>query len=74
VDFQAIDGAPVHTLFTLVSPTVRAHLHLLSRLAFCLRDKHLRSILEEEAGRDVILEGFREVEAELPVRTEEARS
>src|SRR6266850_4627523 len=32
VDFGAIDGQPVTTLFTLISPTVRAHLHLLSRL------------------------------------------
>jgi mannitol/fructose-specific phosphotransferase system IIA component (Ntr-type) len=38
VDFGALDGQPVNTLFTLISPTVRAHLHLLSRLAFTLRD------------------------------------
>ena len=29
IDFGALDGQPVHTLFTIVSPTVRAHLHLL---------------------------------------------
>jgi len=73
VDFGALDGAPVHTLFTLVSPTVRAHLHLLSRLAFCLRDPHLREMLAEQASRDVILAAFREVEADLPVRVQEAR-
>jgi PTS system nitrogen regulatory IIA component len=28
VDFGAIDGKPVHALFSLISPTVRAHLHL----------------------------------------------
>ena len=32
VDFGALDGKPVHALFSLISPTVRAHLHLLSRL------------------------------------------
>ena len=37
IEFGAIDGMPVHTLFTLVSPTVRAHLHLLSRLTYGLR-------------------------------------
>jgi PTS system nitrogen regulatory IIA component len=36
VDFAALDGLPVTMLFTLVNPTVRAHLHLLSRLAFIL--------------------------------------
>src|ERR1035438_4473267 len=38
IDFGAIDGKPVTTLFTLISPTVRAHLHLLSRLGFVLRN------------------------------------
>ena len=36
VDFGALDGQPVTTLFTLISPTVRAHLYLLSRLGFAL--------------------------------------
>lgn len=36
VAFGAPDGEPVHTLFTLVSPTVSTHLKLLSRLAFAL--------------------------------------
>ena len=38
IDFEAFDGQPVDTLFSLISPTVRAHLHLLSRLSFALRD------------------------------------
>lgn len=38
IEFGAIDGKPVHTLFTIVSPTIRTHLALLSRLAFALRD------------------------------------
>ena len=28
IEFDAIDGQPVHTLFTLVSPTVRIHLYM----------------------------------------------
>ncbi len=66
IDFKALDGKPVHILFTLVSPTVKGHLHLLSRIAFCLRDPTLRALLTEPAGREVLLQGFREVEAELP--------
>ena len=38
IEFGAIDGQPVHTLFTIVSPTIKTHLALLSRLAFALRD------------------------------------
>ena len=38
VDYGALDGKPVNTVFSLISPTVRAHLRLLSRLSFALQD------------------------------------
>jgi len=38
IPFNALDGKPVHTLFTIVSPASRTHLHLLSRLSYALRD------------------------------------
>lgn len=69
VEFGALDGKPVHILFTLVSPTVKGHLHLLSRIAYCLRDTGLRQLLAEPAGREVLLQRFREVEAKLPAAT-----
>jgi nitrogen PTS system EIIA component len=62
VEFDAIDGKPVHTLFTLVSPTVRAHLHLLSRLTFGLRLPQFISPVSEQAGRDALLAGARSVD------------
>jgi PTS system nitrogen regulatory IIA component len=65
VDFRAIDGKPVVALFTLVSPTVRAHLHLLSRLAFVLRDPATKGLIERQASRDEILARVREVEGSL---------
>ena len=37
VSFGAIDDVPVYALFTLVSPTPKKHLQLLSRLSFVLR-------------------------------------
>jgi PTS system nitrogen regulatory IIA component len=55
VDFGALDRQPVHTLFTLISPTVRAHLHLLSRLAFALRNPDFKELILRQAGRDEIL-------------------
>jgi PTS system nitrogen regulatory IIA component len=55
VDFTALDGLPVTMLFTLVNPTVRAHLHLLSRLAFILNDKGFRDVLKRQGSRDEIL-------------------
>jgi len=37
IEFFALDGKPVHTLFMLISPTIGSHLAILSRLAFALR-------------------------------------
>jgi nitrogen PTS system EIIA component len=55
IEFDALDGLPVTILFTLVSPTVRAHLHLLSRLAFMLSNKGFRDELKRQGSRDEIL-------------------
>jgi PTS system nitrogen regulatory IIA component len=55
VDFGALDGKPVHTLFTMVSPTIRAHLHLLSRLGFGLREPRFRDAVTSQASREEIL-------------------
>ncbi|MBI5446608.1 MAG: PTS sugar transporter subunit IIA [Deltaproteobacteria bacterium] len=66
IDFQSLDGKPVNTLFTVISPTVKGHLHLLSRLAFGLRDAGVRRVLAEQAGREAILQSFEAVEASLP--------
>jgi nitrogen PTS system EIIA component len=55
VDFDALDKQPVHTLFSLISPTVRAHLHLLSRLAFALRDPQFRAVIRHQGSREEIM-------------------
>lgn len=65
VDFSALDGQPVHCLFTLVSPTVRAHLHLLSRLAFALRDPGFKAAVLRHGAPAQILEEARRVESQL---------
>jgi nitrogen PTS system EIIA component len=66
IDFDAIDGLPVQTLFTIVSPTIRAHLHMLSRLAFVLRDEAFKAVLARQGSRDEIMAGLRRTEAESP--------
>jgi nitrogen PTS system EIIA component len=38
VDFKAVDGRPVFVMFILLSPSTKIHLHLLSRLSFCIRE------------------------------------
>ncbi len=62
VEFGALDGQAVSTLFTLISPTVRAHLHLLSRLGFALRDADFKAAVTRQASREQILEALKRVE------------
>ena len=61
VDFAALDDLPVTVLFTLINPTVRAHLHLLSRLAFVLNDKGFREVLKRQESRDEIFAEMRRI-------------
>jgi len=62
IDFGAIDGQPVYALFMLISPTVRAHLHLISRLAYSLRDEAFREVIQKRGLREDILNASRKVE------------
>jgi len=66
VEFGSLDGIPARALFLLVSPTTRAHLHLLSRLGAALHDPDLKRLVREQGGRDEILAAFRRVEAGFP--------
>jgi len=66
IDFGALDARPVQALFTLISPTVRAHLHLLSRLLFALRDVEFKSLVMEQAGRDELTKAIRRISADSP--------
>lgn len=63
IDFAAMDSRPVGTLFTLVSPTIRAHLGLLSKLAFTLRHEPFKAALASHASRQELLEVAARVDA-----------
>src|SRR5213593_2709530 len=65
IDFKALDGKPVHVLFTMVSPTVRAHLRLLSRLSFALHDAGFKKAVLRQGSRDDILRECQRVEEGL---------
>jgi PTS system nitrogen regulatory IIA component len=66
IDFDAMDGQPVHTLFTLVSPTIKAHLHLLSRLAMALRRPAFAEVIARQSSREDILRASAAVDASIP--------
>jgi len=65
IEFGAIDSRPVHTLFALISPTVRAHLHMLSVLAYTLRDESFKAELMRRGSADELLNQMRRVETKV---------
>lgn len=65
VDFGAMDGKPVHTLVTIVTPSTRVHLHLLAVVAAALHDPAVRSRLEARAGAEELLPELARVEAAI---------
>lgn len=66
IDFQAIDHKPVRILFTIVSPSTKAHLSLLSRLMFCLSNMEFRGLLDRSGKREEIFDAVRSLENALP--------
>lgn len=65
VEFGAFDGKPVRILFTLISPTIRMHLHLLSKLAYCLRDQRMRNLLGNQCNAGAIMATILEIEKDI---------
>lgn len=61
VDFGASDGKPVHTLFTMITPTIRVHLQFLARLAFALTTDFGRAVAAR-ADDQAILAALRAAE------------
>jgi PTS system nitrogen regulatory IIA component len=68
VDFGALDGKAVHTLVTVVTPSTRAHLHLLALVAASLRDPAVLARLDARAGVDELVPEIERVEAALAAR------
>jgi PTS system nitrogen regulatory IIA component len=62
VDFDAVDGKPVHALFVVVAPSVPLHLRVLAHLGHALRDPTLRRLLANRGSADHIMERIRALE------------
>ena len=63
IPFDAIDGQPVHTIFWIISPTIRAHLQLLARLSWALHDPSFKAAVLGRATETEILEQAAKIEA-----------
>lgn len=55
INFGSVDHKPVHTLFVVVSPTMRSHLNLLSKLVYALRHSEFAESVARREPPDVIL-------------------
>lgn len=66
IDFKAADRQPVNTLFTLITPTVRTHLHLLSRLGFALQHPEFRQALQRQSAQGELGRALAAAEAVIP--------
>jgi nitrogen PTS system EIIA component len=69
VDFCAIDGSPVHTLFLIISTTVRGHLQTLAKLASALGDSEFKSAVLHRESSDEILRHAARIDAALSAST-----
>lgn len=62
LDFNAVDGKPVSILFTFVTPNVKAHLHLLAKLAYLLHDQEFQALLHRFGTEEEILSAVHALE------------
>jgi nitrogen PTS system EIIA component len=62
LEYGALDKKPVHTMFPLISPTIRCHIQMLSRLSFGLREPALQDLLVRRAPSEEILAELRRIE------------
>ena len=56
LEFHAADGAPVHSVFMVASPTVAIHFRVLAHLGLLLRDDTLRGLLRRRASAAEIID------------------
>jgi nitrogen PTS system EIIA component len=68
IDFNALDGKAVDTVFTIITRTVRSHLHILSRLSYALHQPAIRRVLNGASSRKEILDALAGFESTLKTK------
>jgi PTS system nitrogen regulatory IIA component len=66
IEYGSIDGQPVHTIFSLVSPTIKGHLRMLAKLSAALLDARFRNLIVRRAPAEQILAEATRVESTFP--------
>ncbi len=62
VDFGALDGHPVHSLFVLLSPSPRRHLEVLSKISYLCQLEDFLQLLQTRASAAEIINFIQERE------------
>lgn len=65
IDFSAVDDKPVFAMFVLLCPDIKIHLHLLSRLSFCIRDDRFIQFLKNRPQTEAFLSEIKSFESRL---------
>jgi PTS system nitrogen regulatory IIA component len=65
IEYGALDGKPVHTLFFLFSNEDKRHLHLLAKLAHLSSSEGVLEMLRAKPSKNVLLDHIREWEGLL---------
>jgi nitrogen PTS system EIIA component len=68
IDFNSIDGDPVHTLFILLSANSKRHLEILSKLAFLCQQNAFLLLLRTKAQKSEIIKFIENIEIEWSKR------
>jgi PTS system nitrogen regulatory IIA component len=62
VDWNALDGKPVHTIMLIAAASAKEHLHILSKLNFLCQQENFYHLLQNGASGDKITGFIREAE------------
>jgi nitrogen PTS system EIIA component len=65
IEYGALDGQPVHTLFFLFSSCDKRHLHLLAKLAHLSSSEEACKLLQEKPSKEALLEYIRDWESQI---------
>lgn len=66
LEYGALDGQPVHTLFFLFACEDKRHLHLLAKIAHLSSQSHLREFFQTRPSKDQLLAFIKEWESQIP--------
>ena len=71
IEYGALDGKPVHTLFFLFACEDKRHLHLLAKIALLCSQPDTRELLAKKPSKESLLEFIRTWESAIPQRDKE---